>query len=333
MLIREVRATVAPSPYNTFDSLLETPTGNSPDQNVWLTLQLRVALKFADSKNPDPNRMVSMGGKWYVKDASGYLFPALDWPPHLILRFMREYRNRAEKTWNWQFVLITPKDCSDLDYETSEWKVRPNVICLFRLAVSGPSGLLDSSPAAGPLRVGTPHQTITVYNLDYAVKSVNLAAGVTPTTSTPATRNIASMDGLQWRSDSLHYDDADVFRPGWWDPAHNVVSNTVGHEVGHSLGQCHIMGLKGNPLYNFTGAQANSEAAYGKGSGDPFDAWNIMGSGDRVYLINAVSWSERIRLHFNPQIPSAKWQATGIMQTPPRKIPIALSGGLEPAQW
>jgi hypothetical protein len=130
---------------------------------------------------------------------------------------------------------------------------------------------------------------------------------------------------------SRNYDDSDLFRPAWWNKEHNVVSNTIGHEIGHALGQCHIMGLKGNSLYTFSGAKRNRKEAYGVGSSDPLDAWNIMGGGDRVYLLNAVSWKERIRLHTG--IPAGNWGVTGLMHTPPRKIPLGLTGGLEPAEW
>lgn len=139
------------------------------------------------------------------------------------------------------------------------------------------------------------------------------------------------MDGLSWRSDAINYDDSDLFWPAWWNKEHNVVSNTVGHEIGHALGQCHIMGLKGNSLYTFSGVKANSREAYGVNSSDPYDAWNIMGGGDRVYLINVVSWKKRIALHTG--IPADKWGVTGIMLTLPRKIPLGLQGGLEPAEW
>ncbi len=88
------------------------------------------------------------------------------------------------------------------------------------------------------------------------------------------------------------------------------------------------MGLKGDPQYAFGGANANAQAAYGVGSADKFDAWNIMGGGDRIYLLNAISWQQRIALHTGR--PVADWSATGIMNTPTRTLP---TGNLAPAEW
>ena len=44
-----------------------------------------------------------------------------------------------------------------------------------------------------------------------------------------------------------------------------------------------------------------------------------MGGGDRVYLLNAISWQQRIALH--TRRPVADWPATGIMNTPTRTVP------------
>ena len=158
----------------------------------------------------------------------------------------------AEKTWNWQFVLVTPRTYSELDYISmagSGWKVRPNVLCLFRLSLFSDAGIFDSSPAAGPLRFGTPHRTINVFNLALNTQTVKLAPGITVDANHPATRTFSQMDGLSFRSNADTYDDSDLFKPGWWNKEHKVVSNTVSHEIGHALGQCHIMGLKGDPQY------------------------------------------------------------------------------------
>jgi hypothetical protein len=327
MLKPQILASEAIAPYNTYDSKLELPNGSDPDQHAWLTLQLRVKLNFVDSRNQVAGLTHFRDGKWYGQDADGYLFPLVDWPPHLIVRFQREYAERAENTWNWQFMLITPRDYPDLDFQclSSGVTVRPNVLCLFRMSVmTGMGAALDTSPAAGPMALGAPHQTINVMNISYAAGTVKKATG-------SATKTFPQIDGLSFRSDSLYYDDADLFRPAWWSKEHGVLSNTVGHEVGHSLGQCHIMGLKGNPQYTFTGANANDKEAYGVGSANKLDAWNIMGGGDRVYLVNAVSWQQRIALHTGR--PAADWTPTGIMTTPTRAQPMGLGGAIAPREW
>ncbi len=334
-LKQQVTAAEGTAPYNTFDSILEIPNGTNPEQNAWLTLQLRVKLNFVDSSNPLTGLTVVKDKKLYAKDSDGYLFEAMDWPPFLITRFQKEYAERAEDTWNWQFILKTPKNYSDLDYQCSSgggYTVRPNVLCLFRMSVMGPKGAIDTSPMAGPMCTGIAHRTINVVNLSYANKQVNLDSSVTAGPGKPAVKNIAEVDGLSWRSNADNYDDSDLFKPAWWQKEHNVLSNTVGHEVGHALGQCHIMGLKGDAKYIMTAPTGNDAAAYGIGSSDRFDAWNIMGGGDRLYLINAVSWRERIAKHTG--VASNLWEVTGMMNTPTRKLPLAMSAaGKAPKEW
>jgi len=61
--------------------------------------------------------------------------------------------------------------------------------------------------AAGPMSTGTPHRTINVVNLDYAVSTVSTASG--------ATKTFPQLNGRSFRSDALNYDDADLFRPAW----------------------------------------------------------------------------------------------------------------------
>jgi hypothetical protein len=167
MLKAQILSSEAVAPYNSYDSILEIPSGNNSDENAWLTLQLRVKLNFVDSKNPLPGLSVFQGGIWYARDHDGYLFPLIDWPSHLTARFQSEFAQQAEKTWNWQFMLITPRNYSDLDYRcfARGVTVRPNVLCLFRMSlISGAGVPLNTSPAAGPMRVGAPHRTINVVN-------------------------------------------------------------------------------------------------------------------------------------------------------------------------
>jgi hypothetical protein len=331
MLKKEIKASDAVAPFNTYDSVLEIPNGDNPKQNAWLTLQLRIKLNFADSNNPVANISFPQGNDFFVKDHDGYVFRALDWPPFLITRFQAAYVKHAQDIWNRQFILITPKTCSDLDFVSGEQVTRPNVLCLFRLSLIGPNGALDSSPAAGPMAAGLPHRTIDVFNLTYSNQTVNLDPAIKPSKDKPASRTFNKMDGLSFRSNALHYDDSDLFSPGWWQKEHNVISDTIGHEVGHALGQCHIMGLKGDKQYAFGGKHADDPAAYGVGSKNPNDSRNVMGGGDRVYLINAVSWKKRIALHTG--VPEASWGVTGNMGTPPRNKPILAAALAGKAAW
>lgn len=334
MLKAQVKAAEASAPYNTYDSVLERPSGANPNQNAWLTLQLRINLKFADANNKVPNLIVTdSAGVSYAKDHDGYLFPLLNWPAHLIARFQKEFIQVAEKTWNWQFLLKTPGNYSDLDYQSGNLTIRPNVLCLFRMSLIGASGgLFDSTPAAGPLRAGPPHRTINIVNLALSTNTVKLDPSIPPTATKPATKTITKVEGLTWRSDASNYDDSDLFNPSWWNPEHTILSNTVGHEVGHALGQCHIMGLKGIAAFKFGGANANDLPAYGVGSSDPLDVMNVMGGGNRLYLLNAASWQERIALHTG--LAASQWITTGDMETPPRKMSAALTAtGLAPAIW
>jgi hypothetical protein len=58
-----------------------------------------------------------------------------------------------------------------------------------------------------------------------------------------------------------------------------------------------------------------------------------MGGGDRVYLINAVSWRERIRFHTGIAADGTNWVQTGIMNTPTRKIPMGVMAVGAPSEW
>lgn len=328
-----VKGSEASFPWKSFDSILETPNGDNPRQNAWLTLQLRVKLNFCDSKNPAAGRTVQSAGKWFARDLDGYLFPLLDWTPELTAKFMRGFVKRAEDTWNFQFLLVTPGDYSDLDYDAN-WraamplKVRPNVLCLLRVAVIGPSGLLDNSPGAGPLRSGAPHRTINVFNLDKTTRTADLAPGVTPSATTPSRKNTSTFNDGSFRSDDSDYDDSDLYRSRVIDEANKVNHNTIGHEVGHALGQAHIRGLDGDATCAIGSATGNDARCYGA----DMEGWDIMGGGDRLYLVNAVSWKERIALHTS--VPSARWTATGVTATPPRSLPATIvNTSFAPTTW
>lgn len=312
----KILASAGSYPFDGYDSILEVPDGDNPLQNAWLTIQLRVRLNFVDSKNLGSN-IVQQGSNVFARDMDGYLFPILDWPPHLVARFRDEFLKAAMQTWNYQFLLITPQTYSDIDYTSavgSGWIVRPNVLCLFRLALFGPSGPLDSSPSAGPMVAGAPHRTIDVANLAVPLRPGSRDPAVTANPALPSTRS-------DFRQSDRSYSDQILFAPAWSDRKQKVMRNTIGHEIGHAIGQSHIMGLKGISQYKIGAANSNSPPAYGPP--DSADAWNVMGSGDRLYLINAISWQERIALHTG--VGAASWKATGMMNTPPRKIPSVMS--------
>ena len=120
-----------------FDSKLEYPDGRDPSQNAWLTITIRYYLNFVDDYNEKAGITVEKDGKSFALDSDKReLFPILKWDATSTARFRNDFQ-RGEKIWNYRFVLIAPRDFSALDYESFSgpgWVVRPNVICLFRLA-------------------------------------------------------------------------------------------------------------------------------------------------------------------------------------------------------
>jgi len=299
----KVTAAEAASPFNKYDSLLEIPSGKDPKQNAWLTLQLRVKLNFIDSRNPGSNATRAADGKFYAEDADGYLYPLIDWGDFYRDKFVKQFQTHAEKVWNWQFLLVTPRDYAGLDIVQPNQLIRPNVLCLFRLCI------VDS---------GATH-SIDVVNPSFSTASVKNKDNAKPD------RAVGKFDAGTFRSDSTQYDDSDLFRPYMWDPGEKIWHDTIGHEIGHAIGQAHIMGLKGDATCDMSAATGNDARCYGTGE----DSKNIMGGGDRIWLENAVSWTERIGIHTGT--PKAKWTASGVMQTPPRTLPkAAIKPGIAP---
>jgi hypothetical protein len=138
-------------------SQLEAPTKYGPVQNAWLTLTVTYGLTFADSHTRVQGVTVEDGGRLRGRDSDKKLFPIIDWDFESIMKFKRAFQ-RGEWIWNWQFLLITPRDYDELDYESmagSGWLVRPNVLCVFRLI-----------PA-----IGKPHLSINVVRLDPSIRS------------------------------------------------------------------------------------------------------------------------------------------------------------------
>ena len=67
---------------------------------------------------------------------------------------------------------------------------------------------------------------------------------------------------------------------------------------------------------------SNAKACYGK---TEWDKRNIMGKGDRLYLLNAISWRQRIALHTQGATTADKWGVTDVVTTPPRKMALGAS--------
>lgn len=118
-----------------FESRLELPKGNDPNQNAWLTITIRYYLNFVDGWNEKAGVTVERDeGKFVALDADKRPFPIVPWDAMSKAKFAKVFQT-GENIWNYRFVLITPQNYDGLDYESSnlDWKVRPNVLCLFRL--------------------------------------------------------------------------------------------------------------------------------------------------------------------------------------------------------
>ena len=135
-----------------FDSELELPTIASQQQNAVLTIKLRYELLFADSKIRLAG-VVTRDGIWKVLDGEGFAHPILDWEERERAAYRKAFQ-RGEKIWDAQFLLTPPRNYNDLDFFSKSrpgFKVRPNVICAFRM-----------QPASNP------HIRITAVKIDYA---------------------------------------------------------------------------------------------------------------------------------------------------------------------
>jgi hypothetical protein len=120
-----------------------------------LTLTIRYCLNFVDNRNWAPGIEIH-GSKICVRDSNLALFELVDWDDEAVTRF-RNLFQRGEKIWDWQFMLLTPKDYDGFDYEVMSdpgWLVRPNVSCRFNL-------IFDPANA---------HLRINVVRLDPSIK-------------------------------------------------------------------------------------------------------------------------------------------------------------------
>lgn len=322
-LKRHVFAHEAGHPYNGFDSELELPghRSNLLKQNGWLTLKMRLHANFVDGTNQtsydfdheshtakarrgDQALLRKIGGRFYARDHDDWLFPIRNWTAAEKRSFGRRLVAHAQGVWNYQFVLRTPRRYQglDIDFNMNGDRVRPNLICLFRLHLV-------------PL-TAQPHLVVNIVKLDPSATTVS-QLGSGDTKALPAVRNSYTS-----RSNAANYDDQDLLNPG---PAPvrtrggrtPVKSDTIGHEIGHALGQPHIMKLVGKPCTNDP-SDVTLAAAKCYGVSDMEKA-NIMGHGDRVYLVNAISWQKRV-VHHCPGTSVSQWQATGIMKTPPQRV-------------
>jgi hypothetical protein len=282
-------------PFNRFDSEIEIPNGNNPNQNAWLTIHLYVKFQYLDRNNrlKDPwgkDVIIRDGKEYRAKDSDGDSYPILDWDDKSKAEFELAFLE-GEKHWNHKFVLITPKDYDMLDYESNDlnWVVRPNVLCLFRLHVNRP-------------RVNT---VIQVVRLD---RDESFSTG----RWLPWVRSAS-----QFRSHSSLYTDADV------------KDATVGHELGHVLGQSHILGLVadmsegllGDPTCSIGKKTGNENKCYVDSKGD---GSNTMGGGKGLMVFNAISWQKRIPVHCKGTR-WLDWRVTMDTNTPTRKIPMGVA--------
>jgi hypothetical protein len=326
----KIKAAEVRAPFNTYDSLLELAKGNDPTRNATLTLQLRVELNFVDSKRAPKGpgnsgrRVLGSDGKWYAQDAEGWRFPLLDWSRAFKEKFRKGFQKKAEKVWNQQFLLLTPSDYEELDhpnFRAPPWRLRPNVLCLFQLEFAETNV----------------HRTINVYNLNLRTRRIQNVDTVTY----PKGGRVGTFDSGTWASDETNYDDRDLFAPYVWNAKHKVMHDTIGHEIGHALGQEHIL-----PLRRRAGNYVKDKHSYRTGTnriapatGDlmcetpadgqnalpcygtkQVDQFNIMGSGDRIYMVNAISWRERIALHTDTK--PSDWGVTGQVRIPPRMVAV-----------
>ncbi len=314
-----VLAHEAAAPYNRFDSELDLPSrGNHLmnallKKNAWLTLRMRMHLNFVDATNPigyklDPSTgAITVRTDEYVftrgniafardhdaRDANGKIIQKgkyhriLNWSSEDISNFRRDFAERGEKRWNYRFLLRPPAKYDGLDQDFNfDTRVRPNLICLFRLELVG--------------RHQRPHHVINVVRLDPTANP-----GVSP-------------DGGTFRSDSGNYDDMDILNPPKPPPSPTggvIKGDVVGHEIGHALGQGHVMELLGKPCAPVGSVPPGNECS----GTTHWEMSNIQAWGNKIYAVNAVSWQHRAAAHC-PGTLAGQWQPTLTLNVPPRQV-------------
>jgi hypothetical protein len=99
------------------------------------------------------------------------------------------------------------------------------------------------------------------------------------------------------------------------------------HELGHLLGQMHIKAYSDNWIMRAVcNVDGNIDPCYGndhpvpaKGTDPSF--WNVMGTGDRLSEVNAISWTKRMELHTG--FPADSWGVKMDTGHAPRMVPLA----------
>jgi hypothetical protein len=116
-----------------FRSELEVPSGSDPNQNAWLTVRLKVCLRFADVNFPWGVVEAKNKAEGLVRDSDRREYRVCNWDEPSEIEFWKRFYKDGEKFWNRRFTLLTPRDYDALDFTSAGWRVRPNVLCLFRL--------------------------------------------------------------------------------------------------------------------------------------------------------------------------------------------------------
>src|SRR5581483_5509074 len=182
---------------NLFDSTLDKPNGKSVTQNGWLTINLRVFLNFVDPPGGGLKNVVTEGGKTYALDYDNWMFPMLPWSANAKRDFCDAF-NKAAWLWNYKFVLKTPRNYTGMDITNYDNpvifgnKIRPNVICLFRMALVANNGGW--------------HRKINIFNLDRSATTVKKY-------KTTQTKTVGTLDSFTFRSDAENYDSYDTIIP------------------------------------------------------------------------------------------------------------------------